>query len=189
MLSIERVLKRVVLPDLDQGRPDWDRPHTLAVVHWIKEICASETQLDSKVLVAAAYAHDWGYIGLFPEGADYDTIQTMKPLHMERGAKKIRELLESQLSSEFTAEQIERVVHLVFVHDRLDQLESEDEVALAEADTLGALDIERVKPSFNKADNEKYMKELMRKRWPVFKHAVAVQAYNDLLKKREGYYD
>ena len=32
----EKVLKQVILKDLDKGRKDFDLPHTKAVVYWMK---------------------------------------------------------------------------------------------------------------------------------------------------------
>ncbi len=36
--TFEDTLRREILPDLKQGRPNWDRPHTEAVVKHAKAI-------------------------------------------------------------------------------------------------------------------------------------------------------
>lgn len=185
---IEINLQNHIFPDLEKGRPDWDLPHTKAVVHWTKQILP-ETTLDPLVSITASYAHDWGYIGLFPDGASYDQIQKMKPLHMERGAEMIKTLLMGdELTSSFTQAQIDRVAHLVSVHDKLKQLKDEDEILLAEADTSGALDTNFVTPTFSKADDLKYLKEVERRRGPLFTHQTAIEAYDRLKAQRRAYY-
>lgn len=187
-LQIEQLLQKHIFPDLEKGRPNWDLPHTQAVVYWTKQILP-ETNLDPLVLITAAYAHDWGYIGLFPHGASYDQIQKMKPKHMERGAEMIGKLLKSDnLISYYDSGQIDRIVHLVAVHDKLRQLKDEDEILLAEADTLGALDNNFVKPTFSAADNKKYTQEVRRRRRPLFMHPRAINAFEKLISQREKYY-
>lgn len=184
----EKVLRGVILPDLERGRPDFDRPHTEAVVYWMK-VLVEGSGLDEKVMITAAYAHDWGYIDLFPEGSSYEAIQKMKSRHMEKGAEEIRGLLEGELSEGYSDAQIERVAHLVGVHDRLEQLKDEDEVMLAEADTLGALDVDRVKPTFSAGDNGKYLDEVKVRRRPLFVHERATRVFEELFKKRRDYYE
>jgi HD superfamily phosphodiesterase len=180
-------LEKVIFPDLERGRLGWDLPHTKAVVYWMGELL-EEVRLDPKVMIAASYAHDWGYIDLFPEKTTYETIQKMKPLHMERGAEKIEKLLRESLSDEFSQKQIERVTHLVAVHDKLGQLKDEDEILLMEADTLGALDVERVAPTFSKEDNARYVEESIMRRRPLFTHLKAIEAFDNLIQKRRDYF-
>jgi len=58
--KIEQKLRQTILPDLENGRPDWDKPHTISVVAKIKEIRNNnpELNLDPVVLVISAYTHD-----------------------------------------------------------------------------------------------------------------------------------
>jgi len=197
--SEEKVLREVILPELKEGRPDFDLAHTEAVVVWMKRLLESlgfgptkgeknDSAIDARVMVTAAYAHDWGYVGLFPDGANYDQVQAMKPKHMEKGAEKIEKLLKEKLSDGYTNNQIDRVAHLVRVHDKLEVVSDEDELLLVEADTLGALDADLVTPTFSKADNQRYVVELERKRRPLFIHKAAVKAYDELLIKRINFY-
>lgn len=148
-----------------------------------------DSTLDPKILVTAAYAHDWGYIDLFQENCDYDIIQDRKILHMELGAKRIVELLRSKCRSGYTDNQIERIRHLVYVHDRLQQLKDDDELMLMEADTMGALDSDLVKPTYDKADHEKYIVEVEGKRRPLFIHPTAISNYPILLQKNNDFYE
>ena len=85
---VEKVLRQVILKDLtNKGRPNWDRPHTEAVVYWMKHLLTklNPPELNSKVLITAAYAHDWGYINLFTPGkqATIEEVLPMKKLHMK----------------------------------------------------------------------------------------------------------
>lgn len=192
--SLETTLRDTILPELEKGRKDFDRPHTEAVVHWTKTILEylNNPQLDPQVLITAAYAHDWGYIGLF-EGAnshDRKEIAKRKPLHMERGAQYITNLINTKLTHHFTPEQTQAVAHLVRMHDRVEDLQTESELLLMEADTLGMLDTERVKPTFSKADNVGFLaNEIYQRRLPRFIHPFAHEIASKLAKAREQYYD
>lgn len=66
-LNMEQALINAILPELEKGRPNFDRPHTVAVVIKVKEIIKNNPQLklDEAVLIVAAYSHDWGYADLF----------------------------------------------------------------------------------------------------------------------------
>lgn len=191
--SIEKVLQETIFPDLLKGRKDFDLPHTKAVVYWMNKLLTSTTEigLDTQVMITAAYAHDWGYIGLF-EGVDSNdpkVISAQKPLHMERGAELISKLIDTQLLAYFTLEQKQQVAHLVSVHDKVEELQTDAEILMMEADTLGMLDTDLVKPTFSKEDNDRFIeKEVKQRRALKFKHAVAKENLDTLISKRENYY-
>ena len=124
----EGILRKTILPDLDKGRKDWDRPHTETVVYWVKRLL-KHIKLDPKVMITAAYAHDWGYVGMFPDRDSYESVQAKKADHMRVGAEKIRFFLTQKLTQAYSKKQIARVAHLVGVHDKLDQLHDDDEIA------------------------------------------------------------
>lgn len=191
--QIETVLQESIFPDLLKGRKDFDLPHTKAVVHWMKELLRSldDPKLDPQVMITAAYAHDWGYIGLFDgvNSSDPKEIAKRKPLHMERGSKMIRELIEEKLSNFFTEEQKDAVAHLVLMHDRVEDLKTDEEILIMEGDTLGMLDTDLVKPTFSKEDNQRFMeREIKTRRKNVFTHHVAIKELERLTKVRENYY-
>ena len=191
--KIEAVLQEVIFPDLLKGRKDFDLPHTKAVVHWMKRLLSEidDPDLDSQVLVTAAYAHDWGYIGLFEgvNSSDPKEIAKRKPLHMERGAELITNLITKKLPAFFSKEQIQAVAHLVSVHDKVEQLTTEAEKLLMEADTLGMLDTDLVKPTFSKEDNERFMKnEIYNRRMKNFKHQTALKLLDKMVQSRENFY-
>jgi hypothetical protein len=189
-LFFESILEKYIFPDLLRGREGFDLPHTKAVVHWIKQIALSEPQLNAKVLVAAAYAHDWGYIDMgLGKDASIDQVHDAKEQHMLVGSKRIAALLTQKCGDEFSADEIDRVRHLVFVHDRLGEVKADDEIALVEADTLGALDTDWVTPTFSKADNDRYIKEqVLALRRPLFRHRLAINVFEALLAKRAAFY-
>jgi hypothetical protein len=142
--TAELCLWETILPELEQGRPDWDRPHTETVVAYIQDIVAAEPDLglDSEVLTIAGYAHDWGYTGLFRDGhpVNPSAVVAMKAAHMLLGAEKLGTLLERPEFDYLSQEQKGRAGHLVFMHDMVEDLEDPDELVLMEADTLAAFD-------------------------------------------------
>ncbi|MFA6005378.1 MAG: hypothetical protein WC775_02730 [Patescibacteria group bacterium] len=170
----EEILQHAILPDLDRGRKNFDRPHTEAVVFWMKYILNNtENDLDPYVMIPAAYAHDWGYIGLFDgfNSDDPKEIAKQKLSHMDRGAEKVKHLLNSSCSQFVNSQQINETAHLVWIHDKVDSLKGVDEISIMEADTLGMIDVDRVKPTFSKADNERFVnKEVINWRLPTFIH-------------------
>jgi hypothetical protein len=189
--TYEKLLIKSIIPDLKNGRSDFDLNHTLAVIHWIKYILSTEAKhLDSKVMITAAYAHDWGYFGLFDntDSNSISDINKQKELHMKNGSKKIRYLL-NQYPSLFSKEQVGQISNLVGIHDSVELLETDEEITLMEADTLGALDIDRVKPTFSKEDNLQYIDEqIYKRRLKKFIHKEVVKIATKLAKKRLDYY-
>lgn len=191
--TLEKRLRQTILPDLDQGRKNFDRPHTEAVVYWMKHLLTDPelATVDSQVMITAAYAHDWGYIGLF-DGVDSDDPQIIaqrKPMHMDLGAKKIKNLIESELQAYFTPEQTQQTVHLVQVHDLVETLQTDEEILIMEADTLGMLDADRVKPTFSKEENNFFIvHEIRQRRLPKFHHSSALALSENLITKRLNHY-
>lgn len=67
---IENYTKEYIFKDLSKGDPNWDIPHTTAVVHHLKELIKAtpDIDLDATVLIIAAYGHDWGYADFYNQG-------------------------------------------------------------------------------------------------------------------------
>jgi hypothetical protein len=188
---IEDYLKSAIFPELESGRPNWDKPHTEAVVFYLKEILNCENlNLDEDVLIIAAYAHDWGYSGLFKNGEEinYDQILDMKEEHARIGAIKISKLLKNQIFDFLSQEQKERIIHLVFVHDRLNELKDIDEITLMEADTLGGLDINFIIPTIDRESNKRYLEMVKNKRLGLFIHGFSKVRCQQLITGRENFY-
>ncbi len=184
--ELEKYLQDKVFPDLEKGRPNWDRTHTERVVKFTKEIikdCADQN-VDFFVLLIAAYCHDWGYAGLFDSDyATYQEIKNQKDLHMEIGAVKTAKILKDSIFDFLTPEEKERIVHLVFMHDRLAEIHDLDEIILAEADTLGALENNVENGTFDLKDNEKYLEKVKIKRLPIFIHSKFKAKAEELVEK------
>lgn len=168
------------------GRKDWDEPHSKAVAYYAGEIARAEG-LDVLVLETVGKLHDIGYSKLFKgdDSQKFDKIMftESRALHMVRGALAVKTFLESpEIAGYYTKEQKEEIVHLISVHDNIEELETPNEIALMEADTLGAIDIKRVKTTFNKEDAMKYVKtELLGRRIPRFKTQSGIDFSNVLI--------
>lgn len=190
--NFEKYLKEKILSDLDKGRPDFDKPHTIAVVCWLKQILdhSQTLNLDETVLLIAAYAHDWGYVGMFNHGQklQHDDVKNAKAEHMKLGAEKLEDLLGDKIFSFLTDVQKSRCVHLISVHDSLEELKDDDELVLMEADTLGALDVDFVKPTFDFESNDKYMRGVRGKRVPKFITEFSKKNVEGLIQGRMDYY-
>ena len=190
--NIEAYLKEKILSNLERGRPNFDKPHTIAVVYWLKQIIkhSPELNLNETVLLIAAYAHDWGYADMFSQKQQlqYGDVRNAKDEHMKLGASKLRKLLSDKFFSFLTNKQKNRCIHLVRVHDILSDLKDTDELVLMEADTLGGLDTNFVKPTFDFKSNEKYIRGVKDKRVPKFITEFGKKAVKILIQRRMNYY-
>ena len=58
----EHLLQQKIIPDLEKGRPNWDGPHTLAVVDFMKQIIENSPELkldkDVEFLLTPGHAED-----------------------------------------------------------------------------------------------------------------------------------
>ncbi len=191
---IERTLRQIILKDLaNKGRPRWDKPHTEAVVYWMKYLLKkiNNPKLNPKVLITAAYAHDWGYANLFKQKnpITIDQARSQKDLHMKKGVEMIERLIYQRLSGYFTEPEVLRLTHLISVHDYINQLQDEDELLLMECDALGMLDTELVPPTLSPKENDYFIKtSILKKRLPRFIHPEAKKIAEKLIEKREQFY-
>ena len=170
---------------LSHGRPSWDVPHTLSVVQWASQL-AKVQGLDILVITTAAYLHDIGYYGQFVglSTADLDKVMDKKEKHMAIGAEMAAIFLNRpEVSQYLTDGQIERIIYLVSVHDRVDRLKDLDELVLMEADSLGAIDIDMVEPTYQGREAINYLETRMIKRRQRFVTLAAMQAYDGLAKR------
>lgn len=182
--ALNTQLEQYALQFLRQGRVEWDEPHTRAVVYYAGLIARNEG-LDPLVQTTTAWLHDIGYFGLFKgnESKQYDEVKDRKEAHMIVGAKMANEFLERpEIKIFYTPEQRKRVVHLVSVHDKMEDLKDLDEIAFMEADTLGAIDINRVATSYDKESAFKYINEgLTVRRYPRFRTATGKKLFGELI--------
>lgn len=192
--EVEEFLRERIFPDLERGRPEQDKPHTEAAVIKLKEILDHEShrQLDKAVLLVAVYAHDWGYAGLFEGGRSIqrDEMKEAKLAHMELGANKLQVFLEDEFFSYLTDEQKERAVYLVRIHDLASEWVDDDVKVLMEADSLAALDVDLVEPTFNSESNERWIERVVKPiRIPAFLTDYSKGEVERLMEKRREYFD
>lgn len=190
--ELEVFLASKILPDLKKGRPGFDAPHTVEVANWVKQILDHEPSIavDRAVLLIAAYAHDWGYAGMFSHDRtlQFHEVVDAKKMHMDLGAQKVAQLLDDNFFDFLNDTQKQRCIHLVAVHDKLDALKDLDELILMEADTLSGLDMTTTKSQFDAASNDKYMVAVQTTRLPRFITAFGKRRAQELFQKRTGFY-
>lgn len=182
---LEQKIKQEAIKFLEKGRSNWDIPHTLATVRWMKLLVA-DMEVDEKILVTTMYFHDTGY-PILKKGYSYDDAIAAKKTHADLGAKNAKKVLEKL--GDFSKEEVARVVYLIENHDKHDNITELDRQLVFEADGLGQIDCENVDPSFDK-DNylkllEKYFNiERPAERW---KTAIGKKYYQELLIKAYQY--
>ena len=191
--EIRKTLVDSIFPDLKNGRKDFDLPHTIAVVYWMEQIleAVESPDLDPLVMIPAAFAHDWGYVGLFEGVNSNDTavIKTRKADHMKVGAEKLDQLILNKLWRDISLHQRRDAVHLVRVHDKVEELSTEPELTIMEADTLGMLDSNRVAPTFSKEQNDNFMAtDIEKRRVPRFVHEFSKEKARELKEVRKAWY-
>ncbi|MBU0906591.1 MAG: HD domain-containing protein [Nanoarchaeota archaeon] len=179
--ELEEKIKARVVELLKKGRPNWDLPHTLATVYWMKKLIEVEGG-DEKILVSTMYLHDIGYSGLFGKVAGYDDVNSAWEKHQEIGALKAREIL---ADLPFSSEEVEEIVHLVGVHDKIDLLKTKNEIMVMEADTLGQLDRERVVSTFSMEDRERFLDYVESKRVPRFQTKTGKNFLKEFIEKEK----
>jgi len=190
--GLEEKIEEYALGYLRQGRAEWDEPHTRAAAFFAGEIALAEG-LDVLVIRAAAWLHDTGWYALFQDtdSKDYRNIMDKKEAHMVNGARLAKEFLERPDVKDFFSDaQRERIVHLVSVHDKIEELKDRDEIVLMEADTLGAIDVSRVTPTFDTETAIKYTNnDLLKRRFPKFQTPRGITLLYDIFPKFLAHFD
>jgi hypothetical protein len=179
-----------IFPILETGDPNWDRPHAEAVVYHLIQILNNNPQynLDRTVMILAGYLHDIGYSKFYKKGAALTREEYML-------AKKQHEEIGSQISEnilakvDITSKQKQRILHLVSVHDKINTLTQIDELCFLEADTLGGLDVNFVKPTFSKEQNYKQIEDFKSMRFPKFITEYGKKEFGVLVDLRNKYYE
>lgn len=190
--TVEIFIQTHIFPELERGRPNFDKPHTQGVVHHIKEIIKLNPQLnlDQDVLIISAYAHDWGYAGLFQDGRpiNLDRVKEEKLLHAKLSAEYVTKLLQNSIFDYLSDKRKARIAHLVAMHDRLEELKDTDELILMEADTLGGLDVAFITPTFDWNSNERVMNGSRNRRQPLLITDYAKEMYEKVFQSRIDFY-
>jgi hypothetical protein len=187
--EIEEFTKNTIFSDLSQGDPLWDVQHTTAVVHHLKNILLHNDNLgdvDTSTLIIAAYAHDWGYTKFYKQGVSLTKEDYMKAkkTHAQIGYEKMSELLKNSVYSVLSEAQKNRVLHLIIVHDNIEDLKDKDEFILMEADTLGGLDTDFITSTWTKEQTLRHLEGVSEKRLPKFITQYGKQEFEKCYQKR-----
>jgi hypothetical protein len=184
--DLEEKIRNAVVEELAKGRPNWDVPHTLDSVEWMKKLVGAEGG-DEKVLVTAMYFHDTGY-PILESGYSHDDAMQAKKSHAQRGSefaqKSLREV------GQFSDQEIQRICYLVENHDRHDDIETLERQLVFEADGLAQINVDKCPPSFGKEEFKKFLTQYFqterpRERW---KTTTGRMYYEELLPKAIKYY-
>ena len=183
--ALEEKLKSAVMKYLEKGRPNWEIPHTMACVNWMKELLKHEKG-NPRILIPAIYLHDIGSADLFNESnLDHESQEKMKSEQMKRSA-----ILSEKILNEigwFSKEEIEKIVHLVGIHDELDKITATDGYLVFEADSLGMIDTDNVKSNFPKEDYIKFLDYFEKERAPRFRTKTGKKFLTKLLRGAKRY--
>lgn len=179
-------IRKIALKYLKYGRIEWDIPHTLCSVYWIKKIVKKEKG-NERILVTAAYLHDIGYSGLFKtKKIGHGNVLRKKGLHMEVGAEIAKK--ELQKLKYFSKKEIDEICHLVSMHDKLGKIKTKNEILLMESDSLGMIDVKKVTPSFDPENYVLFFNEFKKERLPIIRTKTSKKFLKKLIKNAESYY-
>ena len=190
-----RLTETFALSYLRKGRIDFDVPHTRAVVSWGHrlvtdynervrrgDIIDGGKEIDSTVIITAAWLHDIGYYGEFDDVASPEQVGSKKEKHMIVGAKMASEFLHKEALGMLSKEQIRQIVGLIRVHDDLKKIKTMPETILLEADTLGAMDISWVKPTFKGQQALDYLsRDRTKERHKIFKTPLGRESRKEIV--------
>lgn len=168
---------------LEKGRPDFDIPHTMAVMYHAGRLAIIH-KVDPLVLVVAATLHDIGYYGEFeaPRPVGLGEVLDKKAKHMVIGGMMARSFLYSdQVGDKMTVLQKEKVIHLVEVHDKIGELTTLEELVLMKADSMGAIDIGWVWPTFTGNEALRYLEGHGLLRRSLFVERLGAFDYDELV--------
>ena len=182
--ELEEKVKAEAIRHLERGKPGWDTPHTLASVYWMRQLIKGEGG-DERILVTAIYLHDIGYSPKFKKDYTYEEVKADKHKHMVVGAREAEKILRKL---HYSSEEIKEIVHLVGMHDKLDEVKTSNDILVMEADSLAQIDRKRVKPTFNREDYIEYIKDFEKERAPRFKTETGKKHLKLLLMKAKAYF-
>jgi len=179
----EEKLKSEAVAYLKDGKPDWDIPHTLLTVHWMRELIDAEGG-DERILVSTMYLHDIGYPKL-KKGYTFDDLMKSKQSHDEIGAKPAKPILEKL---GYPEAEVKEITTLIGHHYKKDRLDSHNAQLVLEADGLAKIDWEHIPPNFDKENSLKYLEYFKGRNLPKFKTETGKRFLKDLLAKSESYW-
>ncbi|MFC1666172.1 HD domain-containing protein [Nanoarchaeota archaeon] len=173
---------------MEKSRPDWNVPHFYTAIFYMEKLIEKEGG-NPKILLPAIELHDIGYgCGEFlSKKYTFEDNQKVRKKHMIIGAKKSKEILENL--DYFTNKEINKISYLISIHDNLKEINSHEAQLVFEADSLAQIDVEKVKPNFDKENLLIFLEDFKEKRVPLFKTKTGKNYLKILLPKIKSYYD
>jgi hypothetical protein len=186
--SVEEKVRIATLKYLQDGRPLWDIPHTLAAVYWMKKLLIKERG-NKKILITTIYLHDIGYKDLFKNlkcDEKNANSREIKTAHQKFGVTYAKKILSD--TKDFTSREIKRITELIAIHDNIEDIHTKEHQLVFEADSLGQIDTKRIKSTFNRKDKQKFIKDFENKRASRFKTKTGKIFLKKLLKEAKKLY-
>ncbi len=192
--ELEEKVKLEAMKYLEKGKPNWDIPHTLRAVYWMKELIKEEGG-DGKILVTAMYLHDIGYPNL-QKGYNFNDLIDSKKDHSKLGALEAKKVLEGL--NDFSEEEIKKISKLIANHDNKELIltlnpeadeYSHNQILVRESDGLSKLDWYNVTPNFDKENIKKYLNYFKERSVPCFKTETGKKFLKEVMQKAEEYLD
>lgn len=190
--ELEEKVKSKAIEYLEKGKPNWDIPHTLRAVYWMKELIKKEGG-NEKILVTTMYFHDIGYPNL-QEGYNFNDLIKSKPNHSKLGAFEAKKVLGN--FEEFSEEEIEKISKLIENHDNKELIltlnpetdeYSHNQILVRESDGLSKLDWYNVTPNFDKENTAKYLEYFKERSVPCFKTETGKKFLKEVMQRAEKY--
>ncbi len=182
-LKIEKKIKKKAIELLEEGKPDYDIPHTLGAVYLLKKLIKKEGG-DEKILIPTMYFHDSGFPKL-KKGYSYQESIDAKKMHAKRGSENVKKILPSL--GYFKKEEIDRIAYLIKNHEKYKNIIEKDRQLIFEADILSKIDFNRVKPNFNKKNLIEWLKKTYNKKSKYLKTKTGKELMKKMEKNIEKY--
>lgn len=180
--KIEEEIKKQACKFYEKGRPQWDIPHVICAVKWMRKLITAESG-NERILIPAIYLHDIGYPKL-RKGYEYDEVMEAKLSHAEIGAKNAKKILKKL---NFTPEEINRIAYLIANHDKHNKITEHDRQLVFEADGLAQIDWRDCPPSFDKKNTIIWLDRHYKKRRQYMKTKTGKKAMTKLEKEAKEY--
>lgn len=187
----EEKIKKIALSYLEKGKPNWDIPHTLRAVYWMRKLIEREGG-NEKILLTAMYFHDIGYPEL-QKDYDFNDLIKSKKNHAKIGAEESEKILKR--FDEFSEKDMQEISYLILMHDDKEMFVKSDlEVSfnqqlVIEADGLAKIDWYNVKPNFDKKNTKIYFEYFKKRTLPCFRTRTGKMFLKKVIKKAEEYLD
>jgi hypothetical protein len=177
-------LESEVLEILKSGRPNWDIPHTLTSVYYMKKLLEVEIGSE-KILISTMYLHDIGYFNVKADLSTHKGTMSVKNDHMKNGIIIAESILEKL---NYTKNQISQILYLIGCHDDLNDLSDSSKQLVFEADSLGQIDISRAPSNLKGEDRKIFIESFEKIRVPKFRTQVGIKLLSELFPQAKEFY-